>query len=120
MQTWTVRHLAGRWSASLRTGCPWRHPVLIGSLRALCACRWGSDATGEEAGKAGAATRRAPLGPRLTCALHRMVFMQGHTHPNTALSKARGRGRGVVRRMQIYALSLCSMLCRYVNRREGD
>ena len=70
MQTWTVRHLAGRWSASLRTGCPWRHTVLIGSLRALCACRWGSDATREEAGEAGAATRRAPLGPRLTWALH--------------------------------------------------
>ena len=51
-------------------------PLLIVLLRALCACRWGSDATGEEAGEAGAATRRAPLGPRLTCALYRVVFMR--------------------------------------------
>jgi len=57
-------------------------PLLIVLLRALCACRWGSGATGEEAGEAGAATRRAPLGPRLTCALYRVVFMQAQTLSN--------------------------------------
>lgn len=35
--------------------------------------------TGGGGAERGVATRRAPLGPRLTCALHRVDFMQPHT-----------------------------------------
>ena len=52
-------------------------PVVNVPLRGLCAGQKGSGVTGEETGEAGVATRRAPLGPRLTCALHRVVFMRG-------------------------------------------
>ena len=69
MQTWTERHLAGARSASRCTGCLGVIPVVNVPLRALCAGRKGSGVTAEEAGEAGVATRRAPLGPRLTCTL---------------------------------------------------
>ena len=62
------------------TGCLGVIPVVNVPLRALCAGRKGSGVTAEEAGEAGVATRRAPLGPRLTCALHWVVFMQAHRH----------------------------------------
>ena len=58
------------------TGCLGVIPVVNVPLRALCPRQWGSGATEEEGTRPGVATRRAPLGPRLTCALHRAVFMR--------------------------------------------
>lgn len=57
-----------------------------------------------------ASTRRARLGPRLTCALHRVVFMQVQNRgPPRSENGPPTRSKGALP-MQIYAVSLCTRL----------
>lgn len=51
---------------------------------------------------------RARLGPRLTCALHRVILMRLHRWLEAATSKARQGRRSLGGPMQIYALSHCN------------
>ena len=62
-------------------------------------------------GRGLSATERARLGPRLTCALHLLVFMQVQKWPESAHSAGRRevRDRGVC--MRIYAVSPCIDHC---------
>ena len=89
------------------TGCLGVIPVVNVPLRALCAGRKGSGVTAEEAGEAGVATRRAPLGPRLTCALHSMRFMHLHRWSDIITRRAGESFRKVCGIMRMRAF-LCS------------
>ena len=66
---------------------------------------------GQSRGWRRARTHRAPLGPRLTCALHRVVFMHLHSGRRAAATKARRGIYNCRKTMRIYAPSLCTCGC---------
>lgn len=111
MQTWTERHLAGGRSASKCTGCLGVIPVVNVPLRAFCPRREGSGATEEEGTRPGVATRRAPLGPRLTRPLNPTVFMHVRVRAKPASVSARLAPRSVAYRCELMRFPVrCSRL----------
>lgn len=108
MQTCRQVHLAARSSDFPRPGRPRIGPCVIVALRASWRAGGGPSRFSGCSAAPAPATRRARLGPRLTCALHRAVFMHVHKAPGGAPGMRQAEVRRGRLCMRIYAPCLCA------------